>query len=117
MGNDPDTFWIQLFIIDFSEFWLNNTWTVIIFNVSSNHDWRGGRAAEGAGLLNRYRVYSSIEGSNPSPSAISLYLLSKSMGYKTTQFPPHSTIAVKPDAPTEEVEIEKDLIQNSRLTN
>jgi len=25
MGNDPDTFWVQVFIIEFSEFWLNNT--------------------------------------------------------------------------------------------
>ena len=28
---------------------------------------------EGGGLLNRYRVKSSIEGSNPSPSASSLF--------------------------------------------
>ena len=32
--------------------------------------WRDGRVAEGGGLLNRYRVKSSIEGSNPSLSAI-----------------------------------------------
>ena len=32
--------------------------------------WRGGRVAEGARLESVYRVYSSIEGSNPSPSAI-----------------------------------------------
>ena len=31
---------------------------------------RDGRVAEGGGLLNRYRVKSSIEGSNPSLSAI-----------------------------------------------
>ena len=30
---------------------------------------RGGRVAEGARLESVYRVYSSIEGSNPSPSA------------------------------------------------
>ncbi len=31
---------------------------------------RDGREAEGGGLLNRYRAKSSIEGSNPSLSAI-----------------------------------------------
>ena len=31
---------------------------------------RGGRVAEGARLESVYRVYSPIEGSNPSPSAI-----------------------------------------------
>ena len=31
--------------------------------------WRGGRVAEGDGLLNRYTGYTGIEGSNPSPSA------------------------------------------------
>jgi hypothetical protein len=34
---------------------------------------RRGREAEGGGLLNRYRVSSPIEGSNPSVSAKSLY--------------------------------------------
>src|SRR5450432_351943 len=33
------------------------------------HLWRGGRVAEGGGLLNRYRVKSPIEGSNPSLSS------------------------------------------------
>jgi hypothetical protein len=32
--------------------------------------WRGGRVAEGAPLLREYLVYSRIEGSNPSLSAI-----------------------------------------------
>jgi hypothetical protein len=32
--------------------------------------WRGGRVAEGAPLLREYGVYSLIEGSNPSFSAI-----------------------------------------------
>ncbi len=32
--------------------------------------WRGGRVAEGAGLLNRYRVKRPIEGSNPSLSVL-----------------------------------------------
>jgi hypothetical protein len=31
--------------------------------------WRGGREAEGGGLLNRYTVISRIVGSNPIPSA------------------------------------------------
>src|SRR3954467_8568451 len=31
--------------------------------------WRGGREAEGAGLLNQYTAQSCIEGSNPSLSA------------------------------------------------
>lgn len=35
---------------------------------------RRGRVAEGAPLLREYRVYSSIEGSNPSVSAIILQL-------------------------------------------
>ena len=34
--------------------------------------WRDGREAEGAPLLREYGVYSSIEGSNPSLSAIFL---------------------------------------------
>ena len=34
---------------------------------------RRGRVAEGAPLLREYRVYSSIEGSNPSVSAIILF--------------------------------------------
>src|SRR5438046_2504805 len=33
------------------------------------HRWRGGRVAEGGGLLNRYTVNSRIVGSNPIPSA------------------------------------------------
>ena len=37
-------------------------------------DWRDGRVAEGAPLLREYGVYSSIEGSNPSLSAILLKL-------------------------------------------
>src|SRR5262245_59242271 len=36
---------------------------------------RRGRAAEGGGLLNRYTVNIRIEGSNPSVSAILLFLL------------------------------------------
>ena len=32
-------------------------------------DWRGGRVAEGGGLLNRYTVQSRIKGSNPFLSA------------------------------------------------
>jgi hypothetical protein len=31
--------------------------------------WRGGREAEGGGLLNRYTGYTGIVGSNPIPSA------------------------------------------------
>jgi hypothetical protein len=31
--------------------------------------WRGGRVAEGGGLLNRYRGNTPIVGSNPIPSA------------------------------------------------
>ena len=33
------------------------------------HGWRGGRVAEGGGLLNRYTVNIRIVGSNPIPSA------------------------------------------------
>ena len=38
---------------------------------------RGGREAEGGGLLNRYTVISRIVGSNPIPSAktLSIYLI------------------------------------------
>lgn len=32
--------------------------------------WRGGREAEGGGLLNRYTINSRIEGSNPSLSVL-----------------------------------------------
>ena len=32
-------------------------------------EWRGGRVAEGGGLLNRYTLSRRIEGSNPSLSA------------------------------------------------
>ena len=38
---------------------------------------RGGRVAEGGGLLNRYRMSSPIVGSNPIPSAIYLRSLAK----------------------------------------
>src|ERR1700674_2618314 len=37
--------------------------------VDPTHRWRGGRVAEGGGLLNRYTVISRIVGSNPIPSA------------------------------------------------
>src|SRR5438132_11109141 len=37
--------------------------------VDPTHRWRGGRVAEGGGLLNRYTVNSRIVGSNPIPSA------------------------------------------------
>jgi hypothetical protein len=42
-------------------------WSIIRLDVPVRRD---GREAEGGGLLNRYRVKSSIEGSNPSLSAI-----------------------------------------------
>ena len=42
---------------------LYNSWLVV------SESRRGGRVAEGAPLLREYRVYSSIEGSNPSLSA------------------------------------------------
>ncbi len=37
-----------------------------------SHAWRDGRAAEGAPLLREYGVKNSIEGSNPSLSAIDI---------------------------------------------
>ncbi len=37
--------------------------------------WRGGREAEGGGLLNRYTLSRRIVGSNPIPSAIIFRLL------------------------------------------
>ena len=40
-----------------------------IRRVDPTHRWRGGRVAEGGGLLNRYTVNSRIVGSNPIPSA------------------------------------------------
>src|SRR5260370_18516497 len=40
-----------------------------IRRVDPTHRWRGGRVAEGGGLLNRYTVISRIVGSNPIPSA------------------------------------------------
>src|SRR3984893_1951374 len=40
-----------------------------IRRVDPTHRWRGGRVAEGGGLLNRYTVKSRIVGSNPIPSA------------------------------------------------
>ena len=40
-----------------------------IRRVDPIHRWRGGRVAEGGGLLNRYTVNSRIVGSNPIPSA------------------------------------------------
>src|SRR6202022_739296 len=42
-----------------------------IRRVDPTHRWRGGRVAEGGGLLNRYTVISRIVGSNPIPSATS----------------------------------------------
>ena len=39
-------------------------------SISIRTHWRGGRVAEGAPLLREYLVYSRIEGSNPSLSAI-----------------------------------------------
>ena len=42
------------------------------------HLWRGGRVAEGGGLLNRYRVKSPIEGSNPSLSSSSFFFFQSS---------------------------------------
>src|SRR2546427_6361258 len=44
-----------------------------IRRVDPTHWWRGGRVAEGGGLLNRYTVNSRIVGSNPIPSAISAF--------------------------------------------
>jgi hypothetical protein len=37
--------------------------------VEPTHRWRGGRVAEGGGLLNRYTAITRIVGSNPIPSA------------------------------------------------
>jgi hypothetical protein len=45
-------------------------WLPCIRRVDPTHRWRGGRVAEGGGLLNRYTVKSRIVGSNPIPSAI-----------------------------------------------
>jgi hypothetical protein len=45
-----------------------------IRRVETTHRWRGGRVAEGGGLLNRYRGNTPIVGSNPIPSATSLAL-------------------------------------------
>ena len=43
---------------------------IFVHNDSNAPDnWRDGRVAEGGGLLNRYRVKSSIGGSNPPLSA------------------------------------------------
>jgi hypothetical protein len=44
-------------------------WLPCIRRVDPTHRWRGGRVAEGGGLLNRYTVNSRIVGSNPIPSA------------------------------------------------
>ena len=49
-----------------------------IRRVDPAHRRRGGRVAEGGGLLNRYTVNSRIVGSNPIPSASPLDLLVKS---------------------------------------
>ena len=46
---------------------------------------RDGREAEGGGLLNRYRVKSSIEGSNPSLSASLIIVINF---YSLRQLPP-----------------------------
>src|SRR5215471_14112142 len=46
-----------------------------IRRVDPTHRWRGGRVAEGGGLLNRYTVNSRIVGSNPIPSARALGFL------------------------------------------
>src|SRR5438876_5808136 len=43
--------------------------------VDPTHWWRGGRVAEGGGLLNRYTVNSRIVGSNPIPSATTIPLI------------------------------------------
>src|SRR5260370_20063435 len=48
-----------------------------IRRVDPTHRWRGGRVAEGGGLLNRYTVISCIVGSNPIPSATSLIKVEK----------------------------------------
>src|SRR5260370_14761917 len=45
-----------------------------IRRVDPTHRWRGGRVAEGGGLLNGYTVNSRIVGSNPIPSAIPPFL-------------------------------------------
>ena len=44
----------------------------VIISKAEEKVWRVGRVAEGGGLLNRYRVKSSIGGSNPPLSAIIL---------------------------------------------
>src|SRR5438093_2373772 len=49
-----------------------NKWTLtplIPYTNSFQVRWRGGRAAEGNGLLNRHRAKSSVAGSNPALSA------------------------------------------------
>ena len=46
-----------------------------IRRVDPTHRWRGGRVAEGGGLLNRYTVNSRIVGSNPIPSATSQFFI------------------------------------------
>ena len=51
--------------------------------------------AEGAGLLNRYRVYSSIEGSNPSPSAKKAKDVIITMGSIKGTPPPSTSVLFK----------------------
>ena len=51
--------------------------------------------AEGAGLLNRYRVYSSIEGSNPSPSAKKAKDVIITMGSIKGNLPPSTSVLFK----------------------
>ncbi len=46
-------------------------------SISIRTHWRGGRVAEGAPLLREYLVYSRIEGSNPSLSAITFVMALK----------------------------------------
>ena len=55
---------------------------------------RGGRAAEGGGLLNRYRVSSSIVGSNPIPSATSVPEWALSLRYRSPQAPGAAGISI-----------------------
>ena len=45
-------------------------WLSCIRRVDPTHRWRGGRVAEGGGLLNRCTAITRIVGSNPIPSAI-----------------------------------------------
>ncbi len=49
--------------------WQIIDWVSVSCTINRNN-WRDGREAEGAPLLREYGVYSSIEGSNPSLSAI-----------------------------------------------